>query len=269
MFSLFITIKFLDVVDILLVALLMHQFYLLIKGTVAINIFISISSIYLVWLIVRALNMQLLASILGQVIGVGIIALIIVFQQEIRRFLLLLGTRYMSKQFSLINLLASSRETFPDVKTKIIARACVNMSKSKTGALIVIARNSALQLYAETGEIINANTTTALIECVFFKNNPLHDGAIIIIGDKIFASKCMLPMSQNMDMPSKLGMRHRAGLGMTEHNDSLVIIVSEETGYVSIAEYGKLIINVTLKELLKKLDREFSDFRIPIQQKTE
>jgi diadenylate cyclase len=264
MSSLFITIKFLDIVDILLVALLLYQFYMLIKGTVAINIFISIFSIYLFWLVVRALNMQLLASILGQIIGVGIIALIIVFQQEIRRFLLMLGTKYMSKQFSLINLLSSGRESFPEIKTKVIARACVNMSKSKTGALIVIARNSALQLYAETGEIINANTTTALIESIFFKNNPLHDGAIIVIGDKIFASKCMLPMSQNMEMPSKLGMRHRAGLGMTEHNDSMVIIVSEETGFVSIAEYGKLTINVTLKELLRKLDREFSNFRIPL-----
>ena len=263
--TLFITIKFLDVIDVLVVALLLYQFYMLIKGTVAINIFISIFSIYLLWLIVKALNMQLITSILGQIMGVGVIALIIVFQQEIRRFLLMLGTKYMSKQFSLINLLATSRDSLPEVKTKAIARACVNMSKSKTGALIVIARNSALQLYAETGEIINANTTTALIESIFFKNNPLHDGAVIIIGDKIFASKCMLPMSQNLDIPAHFGMRHRAGLGMTEHNDSLVIIVSEETGFVSIAEFGKLTINVTLKMLLKKLDREFSNFKVQPQ----
>ncbi len=153
MLSLFINIKFLDILDIFLVALLLYQFYMLIKGTVAINIFITIFSIYLIWLIVKALNMQLLSAILGQVIGVGIIALIIVFQQEIRRFLLLLGTRYMSKRFSLENLLLATRNIVPKVKTKAIARACVNMSKSKTGALIVIARNSALQLFAETGKL--------------------------------------------------------------------------------------------------------------------
>jgi diadenylate cyclase len=258
---LFITIKFLDVVDILLVALLLYQFYMLIKGTVAINIFITIFSIYLFWLVVKALNMQLLSTILGQIIGVGVIALIIVFQQEVRRFLLMIGTRYMSKQFSLENLLTSNRYPIPKVRTKEIARACVNMSKTKTGALVVISRNSALHFYAETGEIINANTTTALIETIFFKSNPMHDGAIIIIGDKIFAAHCVLPMSQSLEIPSSLGMRHRAGLGMTEHNDSLVIIVSEETGQVSIAEFGRLTVEVTLKELLKKLDREFSHFK--------
>jgi uncharacterized protein (TIGR00159 family) len=234
---------------------------MLIKGTVAINIFVAIFSIYLFWLIVKALNMQLLSTILGQVIGVGIIALIIVFQQEIRRFLLMIGTRYMSKQFSLQNLIITGRDSISAVKTKAIARACANMSKSKTGALIVLARNSALHFYADTGEIINANTTTTLIETIFFKNNLMHDGAIIIIGDKIFAAKCMLPMSQSLDMPAELGMRHRAGLGMSEHNDSLVIIVSEVTGTVSYAEYGKLTVNVSLKELIKKLDREFSYFK--------
>ena len=259
--TLFITIKFLDIVDILLVSLLLYQFYMLIKGTVAINIFVAIFSIYLFWLIVKALNMQLLSTILGQVIGVGIIALIIVFQQEIRRFLLMIGTRYMSKQFSLQNLIITGRDSISAVKTKAIARACANMSKSKTGALIVLARNSALHFYADTGEIINANTTTTLIETIFFKKNLMHDGAIIIIGDKIFAAKCMLPMSQSLDMPAELGMRHRAGLGMSEHNDSLEIIVSEVTGTVSYAEYGKLTVNVSLKELIKKLDREFSYFK--------
>ncbi len=261
MMSLFISIKFLDIVDILLVTLLLYQFYMLIRGTVAINIFIAIFSIYLFWLVVKALNMQLLASILGQIMGVGVIALIIVFQQEIRRFLLMIGTRYMSKKFSLENLIMVGRDPLAFVQTKTIARACMNLSKSKTGALIVIARNSALELYAEMGEIINANTTAALVESIFFKNNSMHDGAVIIIGDKIFAARCMLPMSQNPQVPSNLGMRHRAGLGMTEHNDSLVIIVSEETGQVSIAEYGRLMVNVTLKELLKKLDKEFIKFK--------
>jgi diadenylate cyclase len=254
---LFITVKLLDIIDITIVALLMYQFYMLIRGTVAINIFITIFSIYLFWLITKALNMQLLASILGQIMGVGVIALIIVFHQEIRRFLLLIGTRYMSKQFSLKNIIFAGRDLKPEVKIKEIARACINLSKTKSGGLIVIERNSALQLYAETGEIINANTSTALIETIFFKSNPLHDGAIIIIGDKIFAARCMLPMSQSLELPVNLGMRHRAGLGMSEHNDSFVIIISEETGNVSIAEFGKITTNVTLKILLKKLEKEF------------
>jgi diadenylate cyclase len=257
MIDLFITVRFLDILDIFLVALLLYQFYMLIKGTVAINIFIAIFSIYLFWLVVKALNMQLLGSILGQIIGVGIIALIIVFQQEIRRFLLLIGTRYMSKKFSLENLLTASRNVLPEVKIRAIARACVNMSKSKTGALIVIERNSSLQQYAETGDIINANTTTSMIESIFFKSSPLHDGAMIIINDKIFAAKCILPVSQDLNIPANLGIRHRAGLGMSEHNDAFVIIVSEENGQVSIAEYGELTTNVTLKSLVKRLEKEF------------
>lgn len=256
---LFITIKLLDIIDITIVALLMYQIYMLMRGTVAINIIITIFSIYLFWLLTKALNMKLLSTILGQVMGVGVIALIIVFHQEIRRFLLLLGTRYMSKKFSLKNLIFTGRDLHPQVKIKEIARACINMSKTRNGGLIVIERNSALQLYADTGEIINANTSSALIETIFFKTNPLHDGAIIIIGDKIFAARCMLPMSQSLELPANFGMRHRAGLGMSEHNDSMVIIVSEETGNVSIAEFGKLTANVTLKALLKKLEKEFKD----------
>jgi len=256
---LFISIKLLDIIDIVIVSLLMYQFYALIRGTVAINIFFTIFSIYLVWLITKALNMKLLSSILGQIMGVGIIALIIVFHQEIRRFLLLIGTRYMSKQFSLRNVIFSARDINPAVPIKEIARACMNMSKSKSGGLIVIERKSALQLYAETGEILNANTSSALIETIFFKSNPLHDGAIIIINDKIFAARCMLPMSQSTELPNNLGMRHRAGLGMSEHNDSLVLIISEETGNVSIAEYGRLTTNVTLMLLLKKLEKEFKE----------
>jgi uncharacterized protein (TIGR00159 family) len=257
MLPLFITIQLLDVIDVLLVAFILYQFYMLIRGTVAINIFIAIFSIYLIWLVVKALNMQLLGTILGQVIGVGIIALIIVFQQEIRRFLLIVGTKYMSKRFSLENLFTTNRESMSEVQIKEIIRAVVNMSKTKTGALIVISRTSALELYSENGEIINANTTTGLLESIFFKNNPLHDGAAIIIGDKIFAARCMLPLSQSNTLPANMGMRHRAAVGMTEHCDALVLIVSEESGIVSMAEFGKITRQITLKQLMKKLERDF------------
>lgn len=258
MISLFITLRFLDVVDIILVAFLMYQFYMLIRGTVAMNIFVAIFSFYLLWLIVKALNMQLLGNILGQFIGVGIIALIIVFQQEIRRFLLLIGTRYMSRKFSIENLFSYNLNVSPRVDVKAIVTACDNMSKTKTGALIVIARVSTLQLFAETGVIINANTTSSLIENIFFKNSPLHDGAIIIINDKIYAARCILPVTENPNFPTAYGMRHRAAVGMTENNDSLVIVVSEETGDISIAEYGRLQENITLKELATRLENTSS-----------
>ncbi len=258
MISLFITLRFLDVVDIILVAFLMYQFYMLIRGTVAMNIFVAIFSFYLLWLIVKALNMQLLGNILGQFIGVGIIALIIVFQQEIRRFLLLIGTRYMSRKFSIENLFSYNLNVSPRVDVKAIVTACDNMSKTKTGALIVIARVSTLQLFAETGVIINANTTPSLIENIFFKNSPLHDGAIIIINDKIYAARCILPVTENPNFPTAYGMRHRAAVGMTENNDSLVIVVSEETGDISIAEYGRLQENISLKELGARLENSAS-----------
>ena len=258
MFLLFITIRFFDVLDIILVALLMYQIYMLMRGTVAMNIVVAVFSFYLLWLLVKVLNMQLLGTILGQFIGVGIIALIIVFQQEIRRFLLIIGTRYMTRKFSIENLFSYYLNTPQKVNIKAITQACENMSKSKTGALIVIAKNSTLQLYGETGEIIDANTTSSLIENIFFKNSPLHDGAIIIIDDKIFAARCILPVSEHPGFPSNYGMRHRAAVGMSENNDSLIIIVSEETGNIAIAEQGRLREMEDSKELQRKLDEEFS-----------
>jgi len=257
MIPLFITLRVLDVIDILLVAYLMYKLYMLIRGTVAINIFIVIFSVYLLWLIVKALNMQLLGSILGQVIGVGVIALIIVFQQEIRRFLLLIGTRYLSRNFSLDNLFSFNLPPKPNVRIKSIVKACINMSRTRTGALIVMARRSSLDIFAETGDILNADTSSRLIESIFFKNSPLHDGAIIINDDKIYAARCILPVSENMSLPASLGMRHRAALGMTENNDSFVIAVSEETGNISVADAGKLILNLTPKVLMQRLENEF------------
>ncbi len=258
MLSLFITVRFFDILDIILVALLMYQIYMLMRGTVAMNIVVAVFSFYLLWLLVKVLNMQLLGNILGQFIGVGIIALIIVFQQEIRRFLLIIGTRYMTRKFSIENLFSYNMNSPQKVNIKAISLACENMSKTKTGALIVIAKNSTLQLYGETGEIINANTTSSLIENIFFKNSPLHDGAIIIIDNKIFAARCILPVSENPGFPSNYGMRHRAAVGMSENNDSLIVIVSEETGNIAIAEHGRLREMTDSKELFRKLEEEFS-----------
>ena len=254
----FIEIRVLDVIDVLLVAYLMYQVYMLIRGTVAMNIFIGILLFYLLWIIVRALDMQLLGSILGQIIGVGVIALIIVFQQEIRRFLIYIGNQYFSRnRLSLERVIPINITPQPKVKIKSIIKAVINMAKSKTGALVVIARKSELTVYAETGDSLNAETSSRLIESIFNKDSPLHDGALIINGDRIVAARCVLPISENLNLPPNYGLRHRAALGLSENTDSLTIIVSEQTGKISLAESGKLLTEVGVKELMSKLDLEF------------
>lgn len=255
----FITIRVLDIIDVLLVAYLMYQVYMLIRGTVAMNIFIGILSFYLLWIIVNALQMQLIGSILGQIIAVGVIAMIIVFQQEIRRFLIFIGNQYFSRnRLSLEKVIPIHITPQPKVKIKSIIKAVINMAKSKTGALVVIARKSELTVYAETGDTLNAETSSRLIESIFNKESPLHDGALIINGDRIVAARCVLPVSENLNLPPNYGMRHRAALGLSENTDALTIIVSEQTGKVSIAESGKILTDVGVKELMSKLDLDFA-----------
>src|SRR3989339_240732 len=249
MTSFFINIRFFDILDIFLVAILLYQFYRLIKGTVAINIFVGIFALYLVWLIVKAFKMELLSSIMGQFIGVGMIALIIVFQQELRRFLIVIGTRYFrSKRFSFDKVFTlNPRAASINIIDSIVA-ACEKMSTLKTGALIVVSNAAELRTYTHTGNIINADVSSLLLETIFFKNSPMHDGAVIIIGNKIRAAGCILPVSDNPNLPSNFGLRHRAGLGMAEETDTLVIIVSEETGNISYAQNGKIFDGISAKE---------------------
>ncbi len=258
MIDLFITIRILDVFDVLLTALLFYQIYRIIKGTIAINIFIGIFSVYLLWLLVRALNMQLLGSILGQFIGVGVIALIIVFQQEIRRFLILIGTRYVSHRlFSIEKLFTSVSGSRPRIRLNSLVKSFKKLTDKKLGALIVIARKSELETYAQTGDILDANTSSRLLESIFSRESPLHDGAVIIRGDRIYAARCVLPVSENTDLPPELGMRHRAALGMSEQTDAVVVVISEETGRMSITDGGRIKPNVTMRELTEYLKKEF------------
>jgi diadenylate cyclase len=241
----------LDIIDIVLVAFIMFQIYRLIRGTAAFSIFIGIFLIYLFWLIVRALNMELITALLGQVIGVGVIALIIVFQQEVRRFLLVIGNRYMTRnRFSIGRLFSSAKEEKSNsLRAEEIVRACESMSLKKTGALIVIGRKSSLDIFTEGGEILNARISSELLETIFFKNSPLHDGAVLIEGDQIIAARCPLPITDQMTLPPNFGMRHRAAVGMSEHSDALVVVVSEETGYISVVDTGNIKENITLNEL--------------------
>ncbi|MEZ5198526.1 MAG: diadenylate cyclase CdaA [Bacteroidales bacterium] len=237
----FIQIKLLDVIDILMVALLLYGLYNLLKGTVAINIFFGIVAFYFLWKFVTALDMRLLSEIFGAFISVGFIALIVVFQPEIRKFLLMLGKpgfinkkrrRFLFWKFDINN-----NQEF-EIDQLLIA--CRKMSSSKTGALIIIARRSELEQYVATGEIINGRISDALIESIFFKNNPLHDGAMIIHQNKIVAARCILPVSDNQKIPATMGLRHRAAVGITEQSDALAVIVSEETGEIAFAREGQI-----------------------------
>lgn len=259
MLTAFITIRFLDILDILLVAFLLYQIYNLIRGTTAINIFIAIFLLYLLWLIVKALNMDLLSSILGQVIGVGVIALIIVFQQEIRRFLLIISTRYLTnRKFSFDKLFSFGEKETSEVDIDSIVIACSNMSSFKTGALIAISKRSDLLSFIRTGDIINADTSSRLLESIFFKNSPLHDGAVIIKKDRIAAARCILPTTERINLPAHFGMRHRAALGISEKTDAVVVIVSEETGAISFAKHDNIETNIGPNRLRQILEKEFA-----------
>lgn len=247
-----IPITILDIIDIVLVAIILYQLYRLIRGTTALSIFLGIFLVYIFWLVVKALNMELISSMMGQVIGVGVIALIIVFQQEIRRFLLLIGTKYLGKGgFSFEKLFSSESPASRSKQITIeeIVRAVESMSESKTGALIVISRKSNLELYTKGGEFLNAEIKSELLKTIFFKNSPLHDGAVLIEEGRILAARCILPINENPSLPPRFGMRHRAALGISEHTDSFVIIVSEERGKISFADKGKINENVKPNDL--------------------
>ncbi len=247
-----------DAVDILLVAIILFQLYRLIRGTAALSIFIGIFLIYLFWLIVRALNMELITAIVGQVIGVGMIALIILFQQEVRRFLLVIGNRYINRQkFSLGRIFASvENETETTKEAEEIVRAAETMSAKKIGALIVIGRKSSLDMYSEGGERIDAIISAELLETIFFKNSPLHDGAVLIEDGRIHSARCPLPITDRVVLPSRFGMRHRAAIGISEHTDSLVVVVSEESGRITIVETGEIKEDVTPNDLRQLLMKE-------------
>lgn len=202
--------------------------------------------------------MTLLSTILGQVMGVGVIALLIVFQQEIRRFFIMVGTKYFAKfNFSLENLFSFVIKPIPSIKIDSIVKACENMSRNKTGAIIIISNTSKLDSYAESGININAHTSSALLETIFFKNTRLHDGAVIITGERIRAARCVLPVSDNPSIPKNLGLRHRSAVGISETSDAFVIVVSEETGNISTVQYGHLTFNITPFQLKEKLENEF------------
>jgi uncharacterized protein (TIGR00159 family) len=239
MLDLFIQVRIVDIIDIVLVAALLYTLYRLLKGTGAISIFVGIVAIFLLWQLVNALQMELLSSILGAFVNVGFIALIVIFQPEIRRFLFTIGTQTKNGNIRTFKLFRRKQKGV-SLDTETVCQACQAMSNIKQGALIVITRQNTLSDIVLTGVSIDAQVSKPLIENIFFKNSPLHDGAMILTDNKIAAARCILPVTNNSEIPGHYGLRHRAAVGVTENNDCIVLVVSEETGGISLVKNGKI-----------------------------
>lgn len=245
-----------DAIDILCVALLLYYIYKLMKSSGSLNVFYGILIFIVTWIVVsQVLEMKLLGSIFDKLVSVGVLALIVLFQEDIRRFLLTLGSHRRMSAF--VNMFRPRSKADIEAKhTAVmqIVRACAHMSKNLVGALIVVERNFSLNDIVKSGEYINADINQQLIKNIFFKNSPLHDGAMIISHGRIVAAACILPVSHNENIPKELGLRHRAAIGMTEQSDAVAIIVSEETGDISIARKGTVKRNLSTEELELLLD---------------
>ena len=238
--NLFIHFGFFDIIDIILVAFLLYGTYYLLKGTTAMRIFLGIVALFLIWQVVDILHMELLSTILGAFVSGGFIALVIIFQPEIRRFLFTVGTQANVSRLSRFFKFLRPKKGTDTLDIKSIVEACSNMSAIKQGALIVITRQNPLVDIVETGVTINAKISSPLIENIFFKNSPLHDGAMVISNNSITAARCILPVSDRTDLPGQYGLRHRAAVGLSENNDPIIIVVSEETGHISVVTDGKI-----------------------------
>jgi len=250
----FLDFSFLDALDILLVALLIYYIYKLLKGTVAINIFLGIAFIFLIWKITQILKMEMLSNILGYLLSGGVIALIIVFQQEIRKFLLMIGTTNVTSRTQFLKQLKFLKSEITLVTdSDTLLNACKKMSKTKTGALIVIERTNSLDFLIKTGDSMNAEINEVLLESIFYKNSPLHDGATIIRDNFVVATRVILPISDSINIPSRFGLRHRAAFGVSEKTDAVCLLVSEETGEISYIKDGSFELYADYNELVEKL----------------
>ncbi len=250
----FLEISIVNIIDITLVSFLLYQIYKLLRGSVAIKIFLGFLSIYLIYLMVSALRMELLSIILGQFMGVGVIAAIIIFAPEIRKFLLIVGrSSFLSNENILQELLFWRKRETQAFNINPIIEASKTLSGTNMGALMVISRNSELKFYAESGDILDAQVSKRLLISIFNKYSPLHDGAVIIYNGKVKAARCILPVTER-DVPAQFGLRHRAAIGMSEATDTLILIVSEETGQISLAKNGKILHNLSFQEVREFLN---------------
>mgnify|MGYP002521525349 CR=1 FL=1 len=249
-----------DVVDIFLVALMLYYIYRLMKESRSLNVFIGIMMFVVLWIFVsHILEMRLLGSIMDKLVSVGVIALIILFQDDIRKFLYNLGAHQRVR--TLVKLFSSEKDSVSEQDKETImpiVMACMNMSRRKEGALIVIERGTPLDDIVDTGDLIDANINQRLIENIFFKNSPLHDGAMIISKRRVKAAGCILPVSHNMDIPKELGLRHRAAMGISQECDAIAVVVSEETGGISVAIKGEFQLRLSAEKLESILTREMN-----------
>ena len=244
----FFDITVMDVVDGVLVALLLFYFYRVMKESGSLNVFLGILVFIFSWVFVsKLLQMRLLGSIFDQLMSVGTLALVIIFHDEIRNFFRNLGSHHRLRFLS--NFFSRKKNEGEKLDVMPVVLACNNMAQQKVGALIVFQRNDSLDDIVNTGEKINADISQRLIEAVFFKNAPLHDGAMVIQEDRIVAAQCILPVSHNLNIPKKLGLRHRSAIGISEVCDAVAIVVSEETGSISAAVKGRLMQNLDARKL--------------------
>lgn len=250
----FLTINWTDLLDIVLVAVLLYQIYYLVKGSIASRVFVGYLLVYIFYLIVKGLGLELLTSILQYFMGVGAVALIVIFQQEIRRFLLIIGksTIFTNNRF-LSSIFGPGVVSQRNGILHNVAEASRTIASDFNGALIVLKKSDDLQKYIETGELLEAKVSVPLLISLFNQYSALHDGAVIIEEGKLMAARCVLPVADGVDVPSELGFRHRAAIGMSEATDALVIVISEQTGKISLAIEGEIVPNVPVAELERRI----------------
>ena len=256
----FLDFRITDLIDILLVAILLYYLYRLVRGTVAINIFLGIVMIWAFWKGTQLLDMQMTSSLLGGFMQVGLIALIIVFQQEIRKFLLVLGSTNFANKRRFVKHFKFLRQEgmTTDLDVEAVLGACEAMSKNGTGAILVIERDTSLEFIRSSGDTMQIEVNRPIIESIFFKNSPLHDGAAIIQGNYIVATRVILPVSRERSIPQRFGLRHRAAVGITERTDSLALVVSEETGLISYIKNGEFVLFKDMEELERMLRKDLN-----------
>lgn len=250
----FLELSIADILDILLLGLIIFILFRWIRGSSAMSIFVAIVSLYVIRVLVSAFNMRLMTAIMDMVLDVGMLALIVIFQPEIRKFLIRLGNRYMNsaRGRAILNRITGKGKTGSLTSSEAVndlTEACRRMSEDKTGALIVIAHTNPLEETISTGDRINASIHRRLIMNLFFKNSPLHDGALVIAGNRIVAARCTLPITENKNLPANYGMRHKAAIGITEESDADAVVVSEETGRISFVKGGKVTPIQNINEL--------------------
>jgi diadenylate cyclase len=251
----FLSIRFLDIIDILVVGYLMYQVYRLLRGSIAFNIFVGVMILYMSWWLVRALKMDLLTLILEQFVSVGVIVIAIIFQPELRRFLLLIGNQTLRRRFNFLKSETTNGDNTLTIKE--LENTLLELAEKETGAIIILANSATMSQYSESGVVLDARISKPLLISIFNKDCPMHDGAVIISDHKIHAASCILPLSESPSLPPEAGLRHRAAVGITETANVTAFIVSEESGQIAMAHQGQLSMDLDKTRLAILLEKHF------------